>query len=206
MRSTASHPTCWEITLPTRQTNKRNNNHVWNWTKLLWHTCTAGACNRFNSRVRKVAATRLTGTGGSTTKTWTKQCYGVTFSQAIAHSRAKLRTGSNENDKMRLLGDSNPCGQSPADFESASLTTRTRCLRREIGILWYLVYLFVELAEFAKIMLILHVPNANHIQHHGRAHLGTSVWCVCLARTSFQPWWACCRSLIWSLSSTLLSS
>ena len=121
-------------------------------------------------------------------------------------SRAKLRTGSNGNDKIRHLGDSNPCGQSPADFESASLTTRTRCLRHECGILWYLVYLFVELAEFAKIMLILHVPNANHIQHHGRAHLGTSVWCVCLARTSFQPWWACCRSLIWSLSSTLLSS
>ena len=50
-------------------------------SKLLWHTCTAGACNSSNSRVCKVAATRLTGTGGSTTKSWTKQLYGVTFSQ-----------------------------------------------------------------------------------------------------------------------------
>ena len=30
---------------------------------------------------------------------------------------------------IRQRGDSNPCGQSPMDFESISLTTRTHCLR-----------------------------------------------------------------------------
>ena len=29
---------------------------------------------------------------------------------------------------MRHLGDSNPCGQSPMDFESISLAARTKCL------------------------------------------------------------------------------
>ena len=32
------------------------------------------------------------------------------------------------NLAKRQLGDLNPCGQSPADFKSASLTTRTSCL------------------------------------------------------------------------------
>ena len=31
--------------------------------------------------------------------------------------------------QKRQRGDSNPCGQSPMDFESISLTTRTHCLR-----------------------------------------------------------------------------
>ena len=30
---------------------------------------------------------------------------------------------------MRHRGDSNPCGQSPMDFESISLTARTQCLK-----------------------------------------------------------------------------
>ena len=33
------------------------------------------------------------------------------------------------NIEKRQRGDSNPCGQSPMDFESISLTTRTHCLR-----------------------------------------------------------------------------
>ena len=69
-----------------------------------------------------------------------------------------------KNDKMRHLGDSNPYRQSPADSESASLTTRTRCLQVGGSILGFLVNLFAEVAEFAKIMLVLHVPNANHKQ------------------------------------------
>ena len=35
---------------------------------------------------------------------------------------------ANDNLAKRQLGNMNPCGQSPADFKSASLTTRTSCL------------------------------------------------------------------------------
>ena len=70
-----------------------------------------------------LSCTWLPGTCGSTTRSWTKQCYGVTFfSGDRAHSRAKWLSWEQEatkNDKIRHLGDSNPCGQSPADFESA---------------------------------------------------------------------------------------
>ena len=34
----------------------------------------------------------------------------------------------------RHRGDSNPCGQSPMDFESISLTARTHCLRSTFGV------------------------------------------------------------------------
>ena len=37
----------------------------------------------------------------------------------------------------RHRGDSNPCGQSPMDFESISLATRTQCLCFAIGIAKY---------------------------------------------------------------------
>jgi hypothetical protein len=39
----------------------------------------------------------------------------------MLHSPAAMEQG-------RQRGDSNPCGQSPMDFESISLTTRTHCL------------------------------------------------------------------------------
>ena len=43
-------------------------------------------------------------------------------------ARAREKRGEIEGarrEKSRRQGDLNPCGQSPADFESASLTTRT---------------------------------------------------------------------------------
>ena len=33
-----------------------------------------------------------------------------------------------QGDETRHRGDSNPCGQSPMDFESISLAARTHCL------------------------------------------------------------------------------
>ena len=45
-----------------------------------------------------------------------------------SHPRNATRTAMH---KGRQRGDSNPCGQSPMDFESISLTTRTHCLRAE---------------------------------------------------------------------------
>ena len=39
-----------------------------------------------------------------------------------------LRQGTALPRRKRQRGDSNPCGQSPMDFESISLTARTQCL------------------------------------------------------------------------------
>ena len=42
----------------------------------------------------------------------------------------RLRNRSPQGPTKRHRGDSNPCGQSPMDFESISLTARTQCLVR----------------------------------------------------------------------------
>jgi hypothetical protein len=40
---------------------------------------------------------------------------------------ASLLVSTAASSNKRHLGDSNPCGQSPMDFESISLATRTKC-------------------------------------------------------------------------------
>ena len=52
-----------------------------------------------------------------------------------AHMGHKARTGRTQylelvDSGKRQRGDSNPCGQSPMDFESISLAARTHCLGR----------------------------------------------------------------------------
>ena len=55
------------------------------------------------------------------------------------HVQGKMvEIGKNTGSHKRHRGDSNPCGQSPMDFESISLATRTQCLgtetnRRRVG-------------------------------------------------------------------------
>ena len=50
----------------------------------------------------------------------------------VTRARAQFRSlcggGSPESLWQRQRGDSNPCGQSPMDFESISLAARTHCL------------------------------------------------------------------------------
>ena len=45
---------------------------------------------------------------------------------------AKLAEAEAGSFAKRHPGDSNPCGQSPMEFESISLTTRTQCLWRRV--------------------------------------------------------------------------
>jgi hypothetical protein len=45
----------------------------------------------------------------------------------LVHPFAIMTITCNQPEAKRHRGDSNPCGQSPMDFESISLTARTQC-------------------------------------------------------------------------------
>ena len=51
------------------------------------------------------------------------------FESCRVHLRNALQAkpDTSRNHHTRHRGDSNPCGQSPMDFESISLTARTQC-------------------------------------------------------------------------------
>ena len=52
----------------------------------------------------------------------------VGSSTVVPHWKHKADCSAWRRERKRHRGDSNPCGQSPMDFESISLAARTQCL------------------------------------------------------------------------------